>query len=241
MTGSAEFPFAMIFADITDCNNPVVIDSEGGSSCGVSTLTTNLTAGTYVAFFSSSVYEGYPCSSQYKDYWMTLTMDLGTPTASFSAVETELVVDFTDLSVNADSWFWDFGDGNTSTTQNPQHTYALPGAYTACLIATMECGGSDTTCMTVNPDITIGLREGTLGNVKIYPNPNTGEFTIQADNVKGETVINIFDVAGKIVYTENVNVDSGFIKTFDLNVAPGSYVVRMRTDEGIHTEKLSVE
>jgi chitodextrinase len=31
------------------------------------------------------------------------------------------------------SYFWDFGDGNTSTAMNPTHTYAANGSYTVCL------------------------------------------------------------------------------------------------------------
>jgi gliding motility-associated-like protein len=37
---------------------------------------------------------------------------------------------FIDQSLGAKSWFWDFGDGSTSTEQNPSHTYASPGIYT---------------------------------------------------------------------------------------------------------------
>jgi PKD repeat protein len=44
-----------------------------------------------------------------------------------------LVVNFTDASVNATSWHWDFGDGNSSTLQNPQHTYAVAGYYDVSL------------------------------------------------------------------------------------------------------------
>ena len=36
---------------------------------------------------------------------------------------------FTDKSVNAGSWQWDFGDGIVSTDMNPSHTYATPGTY----------------------------------------------------------------------------------------------------------------
>lgn len=39
---------------------------------------------------------------------------------------------------------WDFGDGNTSTQQNPQHTYTTPGNYTARCIVTTSRGCSDT-------------------------------------------------------------------------------------------------
>ena len=40
---------------------------------------------------------------------------------------------FIDASIGADSWNWDFGDGTTSTLQNPVHIYSLPGIYTVTL------------------------------------------------------------------------------------------------------------
>ncbi|MDQ3278600.1 MAG: PKD domain-containing protein, partial [Bacteroidota bacterium] len=43
---------------------------------------------------------------------------------------------FTDQSLGAQSWFWEFGDGTTSTQQNPSHTYAAPGTYIAKLTVT---------------------------------------------------------------------------------------------------------
>lgn len=45
-------------------------------------------------------------------------------------------IQFTDQSNGAPtSWFWDFGDGNTSTQQNPTHTYATAGTYTVSMTA----------------------------------------------------------------------------------------------------------
>ncbi len=50
---------------------------------------------------------------------------------------------FTDASTNTPtSWLWNFGDGGTSTSQNPSHTYTLPGIYTVVLTAT-NASGSD--------------------------------------------------------------------------------------------------
>ena len=47
-----------------------------------------------------------------------------------------LVVQFTDLSTgNPDDWLWNFGDGQTSTEQSPQHTYSSPGEYSVSLRA----------------------------------------------------------------------------------------------------------
>ncbi len=44
-----------------------------------------------------------------------------------------LTVSFTDLSQNADSRIWNFGDGTNSTEQNPTHTYSTAGTYTVNL------------------------------------------------------------------------------------------------------------
>ncbi|MBL4625918.1 MAG: M4 family metallopeptidase, partial [Flavobacteriales bacterium] len=44
-------------------------------------------------------------------------------------------VNFTDLSINAVNYAWDFGDGTTSTSANISHTYISAGSYTVRLIA----------------------------------------------------------------------------------------------------------
>ena len=55
-----------------------------------------------------------------------------------------LTVTFTDQSLgNVTSWSWDFGDGSSSTMQNPSHTYTDPGTYTVSVTVTGP-GGSDT-------------------------------------------------------------------------------------------------
>jgi hypothetical protein len=44
---------------------------------------------------------------------------------------------------DTDSWFWNFGDGNSSTAQNPSHTYAAPGLYLVTLTITSgDCTSS---------------------------------------------------------------------------------------------------
>jgi PKD repeat protein len=73
------------------------------------------------------------------------------PTASFTFNKTNPFdytqsVAFTDTSAGyPTSWLWDFGDGTTSTGQNPSHTYSTPGTYTVTLTATNAYGSSQTT------------------------------------------------------------------------------------------------
>ena len=80
--------------------------------------------------------------------WMTNgSTPVTTPTASFSASPTTTFpnnkVGFTDSSSNTPtSWYWEFGDGNTSTLQNPSHLYNISGSYNVNLKVT-NAAGSD--------------------------------------------------------------------------------------------------
>lgn len=73
------------------------------------------------------------------------------PVADFSFVNAAAgVVNFTDLSDGyPTSWSWTFGDGGTSTAQNPSHTYAANGNYNVCLVATNAGGSSTQVCKQV--------------------------------------------------------------------------------------------
>lgn len=51
-----------------------------------------------------------------------------------------LTLKFVNRSQNATSYAWDFGDGETSTEQNPEHTYAEAGAYVVTLTVTGPTG-----------------------------------------------------------------------------------------------------
>ena len=69
------------------------------------------------------------------------------PVASFLANTTSgahpLNVAFTDKSTGyPESWYWEFGDGSTSTEQKPVHTYSAAGKYTVNLTATNLAGSN---------------------------------------------------------------------------------------------------
>ncbi len=83
-----------------------------------------------------------------------------------SSCKAPLTVSFTDHSIpTPGSWLWDFGDGQTSTTQNPSHTYTTTGTFNVTLTIKgtgSSCPGSTTMKSLVNiqpPTVTIG---GTL-------------------------------------------------------------------------------
>jgi PKD repeat protein len=82
--------------------------------------------------------------SETKQVWAGVNQN---PNADFTFTTDNLTVEFTDTSDDPDgtivSWSWNFGDGNTSTTQHPVHSYASDGTYTVILTVTDNGGLTD--------------------------------------------------------------------------------------------------
>lgn len=86
--------------------------------------------GTYDVFLtvSNDVYS----FSQFRENYISLNADA---IADFSYSGQGAVYNFTNLSQNANSYLWNFGDGSTSTETNPTHTYSESGTYQVSLTA----------------------------------------------------------------------------------------------------------
>jgi PKD repeat protein len=97
--------------------------------------------GTYT--IKLKVYNASGCDSATVSNNVTVTASsLGT-NSNWSFTSDDLDFSFTRASItNAVSYKWNFGDGATSTLQNPTHTYANPGSYTITLSAANSCGAT---------------------------------------------------------------------------------------------------
>lgn len=96
-----------------------------------------------------------------------------TPNANFSGTPlfgcAPLTTNFTDVSsINGNApitnWSWNFGDGNTSTLQNPAHIYNTPGVYTVSLTVTDSIGCPNTETknaytQAIGPDVNFGANQ----------------------------------------------------------------------------------
>lgn len=111
------------------------------------------------------------------------------PVAAFSGTPVSgtapLSVQFTDASTNSPAeWHWDFGDGSTSATRNPQHTYGSTGNYTVSLTAT-NAAGSDTVTkagyISVAPEVYAPVAEFSA-NTTSGAAPLTVQFTDASTN-----------------------------------------------------------
>lgn len=111
---------------------------EGGDPASgtniIETVTYN-SPGTYdVLLIASNPY--FSDTLMLPDYITVNTL----PGSGFNYSVSERTVDFTNTSTNFSSLMYDFGDGNSSTDENPTHTYAQDGTYTVELSSTNDCG-----------------------------------------------------------------------------------------------------
>lgn len=98
------------------------------------------------------------------------------PDANFAAdnidVYTNQLVSFTDLTKNdPNDWYWEFGDGFTSTLENPTHRYKFEGTYSVLLVTNNESG-----------------RDYTSKDNYINVSPETDNFIDIRDNISYNTV-----------------------------------------------------
>jgi len=132
---------------------------DGGASSAQNPSHTYNSAGTYTVALTASNAFGSDVNT--KTGYITVTDPVGNPpVANFTGTPTSgtapLAVLFSDASTNSPtSWSWNFGDGGTSTTRNPSHTYASAGTYTVSLAAS-NAWGSDTNTKTGYITVTTG-------------------------------------------------------------------------------------
>ncbi len=157
----------------------------------------------------------------------------GIPTADFTYVQDTSHVDFTNNSSNATSYYWDFGDLQTSTDPNPSHDYFnLSNSYTVMLVAMNDCN-SDTTYQTIT---VVGNAEQDIENrISIYPNPASTSFLLEAP-FNGKLILT--DLTGKSILTTEFEQH----KVVDTKgISKGIYVVTLVNDKFSFKRKLVIE
>lgn len=102
----------------------------------------------------------------------------------------------TDASTGATGYNWNFGDGNSSTSQNPNNTFNSSGSYTVTLIATDgPCSDTATIVITVEDGLTLEIPNVFTPNGDI----TNDVFTIKSTGVK-EITLQIFNRWGQKLY-----------------------------------------
>lgn len=136
---------------------------------------------------------------------LTITVAGSLPVTGFTYTANQLDFTFTNTTTGATSYLWDFGDGQTSTLDNPTHTYATSGLYVVTLTAYSACG-SNNVIQSVNA-IGVGISANNSQIiVNVYPNPAKTNTSIEISGViSNELSIEVSDILGRPVYQNSFN------------------------------------
>jgi PKD repeat protein len=147
---------------------------------------------------------------------------------------------------------WNWGDGSTTNGLYPSHTYSAAGMYNICVTISVSCGATATVCSNTNIyrqiegaqnmsagatvnvinaiPTAIKANETQLSEVKIFPNPNSGEFEIRAEGLGAEASVHIFNILGEKVFESKLE-SNGSKKISMADVSSGCYLVKIISGE----------
>ena len=155
----------------------------------------------------------------------------GAPSAGFTYTAMQNTVTFTNNSQDATSYTWDFGDNQSSTEQNPVHTYAASGSYTVSLAATNNCG---TTIFEQTVTLSSSVGEANwVESFRLFPNPNSGAFVVEMNGIpQNEVEFVLFNAVGQQIKREVAEFGTGnMLRNFDYGVLPsGMYTLRVQAN-----------
>ena len=173
------------------------------------------------------------------------------PVAAISVDDANATISATDWMANwstagttgADSIYVEFSNGTSSNDTSGTVTFTANNAgETVTVIAFGPCS-SDTASFTFDVN-QISVDEDFLnGTLSIYPNPTRGLFNVEFATASATNVeISIVNMVGQVISNEVVTVNGLYNNQFDLSdESAGVYFIKFTTDEGVLTERITVE
>jgi len=161
---------------------------------------------------------------------------------SYSAIEN--TYSFFDNALNAETFFWDFGDGETSYLQNPTHAYTESGNFIVSQSIENDCF-IDNAFDTVNVVISSSEDISRQPIVALYPNPGNGiyQIAISSSEKHHHLFYQIVDVNGKLVDESRV-CGGGKSLTWALDLSamkPGHYILIIYLNEKVINKPLIIQ
>ncbi len=195
------------------------------TSVAVNPMVVYTTAGVYPVTLTAS--NAFGADVETKTAFITV---IGFPTAAFTIDSIGLTITLVNVSQNAGSYMWNFGDGNTSMLAQPMHTYTAPGHYVIQLTAQNQCGASILEKM-VSVGTSTTVNPAWLEAVRLFPNPNKGDFTLEMTGEATDNVqLSLFSPDGRLVSSEAVAFGAGrLLMNFEYeNLPAGVYLLQIQ-------------
>jgi len=157
--------------------------------------------------------------------------------AGFELTQIENTIYCIDTSVNAEHYFWDFGDGTTDTIQNPVHSYNASGTYIIMQEVSTLCG-SDVTSDTIFVNLTTSSdNKLTEKGIKISRDNVSRLIQISSKYSKIHD-ISVYNIVGSVLLSQHFCGIHEYL--LDISDLPsGLYILVVKSSTGHRTFKLS--
>jgi PKD repeat protein len=155
-----------------------------------------------------------------------------TPTVDFSFSANGLLVNFENLSSQANNYRWNFGDGSAfSGVVNPEHEFPAAGQYFVTLEGINEdCSASLTRAVNVLVNSTVN--NGNEKGYWVYPNPFSSSFFIKrSGKIRDGASYNLYDFTGKLIQHGHLGGD--LTELLVHNSKAGFYLLAIQTEEEV--------
>ena len=160
------------------------------------------------------------------------------PVAGYTFIADNQELAFINTSTEATSYTWNFGDGNSSTDENPVYTYDASGTYTVELTATNDVCADNLYSESITVTY-VGISK-IEANISIVPNPNNGMFVIDFGELNtSETSVTVLTVGGQLIYESN---NTANVHQIDLsNHSKGIYFIKITLGELVYNTKVMIK
>jgi len=159
------------------------------------------------------------------------------PEANFSINQNGNAIQIVNQSLYANSYHWEYGDGDTSNLFEPNHVYTQNGTYQLKLIAS-KCNKTDTFIDTVIVN-TASVSISEDFNVKIFPNPTKDKINLELNKKHHIDNIAVYSVEGKeVIRIQNINQSQIQININGLE--RGLYFIAIKIDTKTYRYKFVV-
>jgi len=172
---------------------------------------------------------------------VTVTTDSLAPLmASFTANQVDTTASDARVAVNASastgdglSYSWSFG-GNAM--MNDTAVYQSNGSYSITLTVTDRCGNTDDTTVTITVGGISIVENQFNASLELFPNPSTGQFSVEVSNGNGEYKVTMTDLRGREIMTSE-GLHYGTTHRLEAeNAASGVYLIHF-SGEGLNMTK----
>jgi PKD repeat protein len=234
---------------------------DGSSSNFQNPTHTYSTSGTYYVILQLTDNAGFICNDSIGGV-VTVTNGPCSANASFNIAKDSLLALTWNISPTISGGvvtgiLWNWGDGSTSSSMFPSHSYSAAGTYSICLSVTISCasgtatatycslssiyrmaGGNDMIYVRViDPSNPVGVSNiKSNDGIRLYPNPSNGKFKLETADPG--THLKITDISGTIVFSESLGAGVNAIDLQDL--AAGIYFVRIISEKDEIRTKLVI-